>query len=380
MKGLFDCRWFGWLSVAIVVAYFIVGLWPFAFRPPNRVSWLSDRAGLHFETSGIAYDPEMLPAFGSSTTTNPSASFTVEIWAEADREPGGNLFHILTIHNERRDQDFILCQWNRHFILRAPSQRPPPAPHPSEVDLTAMQAQTLRFITVRGNESGTDFFLDGLPTEHYPQFVVKSEALAGQLIVGNDDTGKHPWSGKLFGLAIYNRALDSAEIAGHHALWTRGLARELTNAPGLVTLYLFDEGNGLTAADISNNRHYLMIPEIFQPVHRQILIPPWKDLSHNGPDYPDIAVNILGFVPFGFCFFLYLRLARPNRQSKNVLLVVLAGFAISLTIELIQAWLPNRVSSITDLLTNTFGTFLGVLLALTIQSKTVSEKPEPEAR
>jgi hypothetical protein len=369
VKSLFDCRWFGWFSAAIVVGYFIVGLWPFAFRPPNRVSWLADRAGLHFEKSGVAHDPESLPSPASNDTTNLSANFTVETWVEADGEPGGNLFHILTIHNKQQDLDCILCQWNQHFILRAPSQRPPPAPHPSEVDIIVLQAQTPRFITVRGDESGTDFFLDGLPAEHYPQFIIKPEALAGQLIVGNDDTGKHPWVGNLFGLALYNRALDAAEIARHHALWTQGRARELTNAPGLTALYLFDEGGGQTAADISSNHHHLVIPEIFRPVHREILIPPWKDLAFMGPDYTDIAVNILGFMPFGFCFFLHRWFARPKRPAKNILFVVLVGFVISLTVELIQAWLPNRVSSITDLLTNTTGTLLGAVLAWFILSK-----------
>jgi hypothetical protein len=380
VKGLFNCGWFGWLSMVIVVGYFIVGLWPFAFRPPNRVNWLSNRSGLHFETSGIAYDPEMLAGFGSNNIAGRSPSFTVEAWVEPDGEPGDNLFHILTIHNQQRDLDFILCQWEQHFILRAPSQRPPPPPHPSEVDLIALQTATPRFITVRGDRSGTDFFLNGLPAEQFPQFVVKSEALAGQLVVGNDDTGKHSWSGKLFGLALYNRALDAAEIARHYMLWTKGRARELTNTPALTALYLFDEGNGRTAADVSSYHHHLIIPEIFRPVHRELLIPPWKDLAFMGPDYPDIIVNVLGFVPFGFFFFLHRQCVRPKYIWKNILLALLAGAAISLTIEIVQAWLPNRVSSVMDVLTNTAGTLLGVLLALIIRSKFAAAHSRPPTR
>jgi hypothetical protein len=380
VKGITDCRWFGWFSVVIVAGYFIVGLWPFAFRPPNRVTWLTDRPGLHFETSGIAYDPEMLPASGSNNIAGPSPNFTVETWVEADGEPGDNLFHILTIHNQQRDQDFILCQWNQHFILRAPSQRPPPAPHPSEVDLNLLQTQTPRFITVRGDGSGTDFFLNGMLAEHFPRFVVKPEALAGQLILGNDDTGKHPWSGKLFGLAFYNRSFDAAEIARHHALWTQGRARELTNTPNLAALYLFNEGAGGTTSDISSNHHHLVIPEIFRPVHRELLIPPWKDLAFMGPDYPDIIVNVLGFVPFGFFFFLYRQSSQPERLAKSILLVLLAGVAISLTIEIIQAWLPNRVSSVMDVLTNTTGTLLGMILALATRSKFITTHLPPPTR
>ena len=274
MKEFFDRRYFGWLSLAIVAGYFIVGLWPFAFRPPNRVSWLADGAGLHFETDGVAYDPASLPAPGLSGAAGQSANFTVELWIEANREPTNDVLHILTIHNRRLPFDFVLCQWKKDLLLLATPQRPSRPRKVSEADLdNSLQEHKTRFITVRGDGAGTDFYLEGLPAEHYSQFVLKPEAAEGQLILGNDDTGKHPWSGRLYGLAIYSRALDAAEIAQHHTLWTQGHARQLTNAPGLTALYLFDEGNGRRAEDSSGNRHHVIIPEIFQAVHRQILDP-----------------------------------------------------------------------------------------------------------
>jgi len=42
---------------------------------------------------------------------------------------------------------------------------------------------------------------------------------------------------------------------------------------------------------------------------------------------------------------------------------VLAGAALSLLIELIQVWLPGRVSSATDVLCNAAGTLAGALVA-----------------
>jgi hypothetical protein len=170
-------------------------------------------------------------------------------------------------------------------------------------------------------------------------------------------------------LALYNRALNPTEIAWHRALWTRGRARQLMRVPGLTALYLFDEGRGQQANDYSGNGHHVIIPGVFHPVHRDLLIPPWKDLSYNRPDYSDIAINVLGFLPFGFCFFLYRHARRPHRLVTNALLVVLAGLAISLTIEVTQAWLPSRTSSITDLMTDTAGALLGVALALAVRHK-----------
>ena len=371
MKGLFDCRWFGWFSAVIVVCYFIVGLWPFAFLPANQVRWLPGRPGLHFAKSGVAYDSDMLPGRVSSNgATNQPASFTVELWAEADREPDDDVYHLLTIHNDRLPDDFVICQWQQACILRATVQHPWPSRKVCELDArSALQEGKPKFITIRGDGTGTDFFLDGLPVEHFPQYVLKPEATEGQLILGNDSSGKHPWSGSLFGLAIYNRSLDAAVIARHHAFWMQGHARQLTNAPELTALYLFDEGGGQRAKDSSGKSHHVIIPEIFQPVHKEFLIAPWKDMSYDGPDYSDIAVNILGFVPFGFCFFLHCRFNRPDHPMGNILFVILVGALVSLTIEIIQAWLPNRTSSTTDLLTNTFGTLLGAVLALLGQIK-----------
>jgi hypothetical protein len=362
-----------------VAGYFIVGLWPFAFRPPNQVNWLTDRPGLHFEKSGVAYDPDLLPARGSSSATNQFANFTLEIWAVADLEPYDNVYHLLTIHNDRLPSDFIVCQWRREFLFRAAIQHPSLTRKINEVGVSgALQKGIPRLITIRGDGTGTVFYSDGLSAGHYPPFVLKPEAMDGQLILGNDSSGKHPWSGTLFGVAIYNRALNAAEIAGHYALWTHGQARQLTDVSGLAALYLFDERGGQHADDSSGNQHRVIIPENFQAVHKEFLIPPWKDISYDHPDYSDIAVNILGFIPFGYCFFLHRRLVRPDQPAPNLVLAVFVGSLVSLTIEIIQAWLPNRVSSMTDLLTNTFGALLGAVLALAIKPKFTPVKSEPE--
>jgi len=365
-----------------VASYLVVGLWPFAFQPPNRVTWLVERPGLHFEPDGIAYDAAPLPALsGLGNAAGQSPTFTVELWVEAQYEPTNDVFDILSIHNPSLPFDFVLCQWKKELLLRATIQSPPPTHRIPEVSVSdALPKQTARFITVRGDGAGTDFYLDGLAAGHFPRFVLNAEALDGQLILGNVASGKHSWTGQLFGLALYIRALDAAEIARHHTLWTQGHAGQLANAPGLRALYLFNEGRGQQAEDSSGNRHHVIVPAVYQVIQKEFLIPPWKDLVYDHPDYSDIVVNILGFVPFGFCYFLHRRRLRPNRWVTNTLLVVLAGSAVSLTIEIIQAWLPNRVSSTTDLLTNTAGTLLGVALALAMRPKVTKAEAAPKTR
>lgn len=381
VKGFPHDRSFGWLSVAIVAAYFVVGLWPFDFHPPNRVAWLTGRPGLHFEPYGIAYDPAPLPVPAPSDAVGPAATFTVELWIEPQDGPANAVLDILTIHNPHLPCDFVLGQWKRDFLLRAttyPLHRTGKIPEVG-VDHALVKGKA-QFITVRSDGTGTDFYLDGTMAGHFPGFILNAEALNGQLILGNSASGKNSWTGRLLGFALYNRALDPADITWRYALWTQGRTGQLTNAPGLTARYFFDEGRGQQAKDSSANRHHLLIPAIFQPVHRDFLIPPWMDLSYNHPDYPDIAVNILGFIPFGFCFFLYRRSLKPKQWVANTTLwVVITGAAISLAIEVTQTWLPNRVSSTTDLLTNTLGTLLGAVLALGIRPKIAEAEAAPES-
>lgn len=377
MKGINHSRWFGWLSLVIVVGYFVVGLWPFEFHSLNRVSWLPNRSGLHFEPYGIAYDSAPLPTAGSGQ----SAVFTVELWLETQHEPANDVLDILTIHNPQLPYDFTLCQWKWSFLLRGttePHQRTGRIPQVGMGD--ALSNGKAQFITIRGSKAGTDFYLNGKAAGHFPHFMLAANALNGQLILGNDASGKQSWIGSLLGLAIYHRALDTAEIARHCTLWTQSQAGQLTNASGLRALYLFDEGHGQQANDVSDHRHHLIIPAAFQPVHRDFLIAPSKDNSNQHLDYSDIVINVLGFMPFGFCFFLYRRSLKPNRAFNNVLRVVLAGATVSLMIEVTQAWLPNRVSSTMDLLTNTTGALLGAALALAMLRKLTKAQPASEIR
>ena len=92
---------------------------------------------------------------------------------------------------------------------------------------------------------------------------------------------------------------------------------------------------------------------------------PWswlnKSLSDGRLSRPDLIVNLLAYIPLG------LSLAVVLRQSMGNIIAVLAatviGFALSLGIEYTQAYLPSRVSSTSDLITNTAGSAIGALIA-----------------
>jgi VanZ family protein len=93
-------------------------------------------------------------------------------------------------------------------------------------------------------------------------------------------------------------------------------------------------------------------PEVFH-----FLTAPW-------PRYvtlDDILLNIAGYVPAGFLLALALRSRLRTRTA--VACAIVAGLLLSLAMEAMQMFLPGRIASNVDVLTNTLGAVIGALAA-----------------
>jgi glycopeptide antibiotics resistance protein len=101
----------------------------------------------------------------------------------------------------------------------------------------------------------------------------------------------------------------------------------------------------------------LYIPERFQIVNHLFLEPPWSEIHTDDYYLKDGLINIAGFIPLGFVLIAYFSLAKAVRRP--LLSAVIVGCSISLSIEIIQAYLPTRFSGVTDIVTNTLGTAIG---------------------
>lgn len=96
-------------------------------------------------------------------------------------------------------------------------------------------------------------------------------------------------------------------------------------------------------------------------------IAPWAYLSASWPKYWtgfDFAVNVAGYVPFGFlCALAVLRTRRDASAWRAVLRATVAGAAVAFAMETLQSYLPARIPSNVDLGLNSSGALLGALLA-----------------
>jgi len=98
---------------------------------------------------------------------------------------------------------------------------------------------------------------------------------------------------------------------------------------------------------------------------RAVGLSPLAYLSGAWPRYVtafDVAVNVAGYVPFGF---LAMAALRPRLRGAAAFALAVAGAAaLSLVLEAGQSYLPARVATNLDVLCNVSGAALGALLGL----------------
>jgi hypothetical protein len=136
---------------------------------------------------------------------------------------------------------------------------------------------------------------------------------------------------------------------------------------GVIAQYDFDRRDAPLAVNRSGPLPDLVVAHAFQPVHRTMLELPWDRDWRLLPDAEDIFINIAGFIPFGFFFSFLLRGITSLSAKLIVLATVAAGSAISLAIEVTQAYLPMRNSSATDLVGNICGALIGAIVLIRIR-------------
>lgn len=96
---------------------------------------------------------------------------------------------------------------------------------------------------------------------------------------------------------------------------------------------------------------FIMLPNAFTTSYQWMYLIAFDDvINARGNFSMQIVLNILLTVPFGFFMGI---------MKKTWIKVVLLTSLLSLSIELIQPISGNRISDITDLITNTFGGMMG---------------------
>lgn len=354
-------KYLGFICLFIIMVILIAGLWPFNFNPGNMVEWILNGSGIRFNGKGIVFSPE--PLVIQDTTSN-NDSIAIELLVRPHKVINNMVASILTLYDGNREH-FIIGQWKTHLIIRVPASAADNNKRYREIGVeNVLRRDEMHLITVTSNQETTDVYIDGNLEKSFRHFslVPKDQQLSGHLVLGNSPEGTNPWNGAILGLSIYDDILNSEELLNHFDVWQQRGQMLRINKSKLIALYLFDEHNNEKIRDHSDARNDLLIPARFYPLRRIILgLPPTGEWFSRW-NLVDIAVNILGFAPFGFILSAWLQQTKNLTASRAYLFSVLLGACISLTIEMLQAYLPTRDSSLMDVFSNILGTATGVFL------------------
>ena len=227
---------------------------------------------------------------------------------------------------------------------------------------SALPVDQTRFLTITSGENGTAIYLEGKRVDIFPntRLIGENESLIGRSIrVGNSSDAKSPWFGKLYGLAIYDYTLPADQVLkGYHG-WTRQVKFEPYFEDHAIARYAFVERSGTVARSTVGANNSLIIPEHL-PFEKRVLESPEKTKPLSSWFSKDMVVNIIGFIPFGFLMAGWLQMGRRRGLGRSYAIVIGLGFLMSLSIELLQVYMPVRSSSRVDLFCNTLGAALGV--------------------
>jgi len=341
----------------VLCGILVAGLWPF-HAPLNQVTWLGEGNGLLFGKHGSLVSANPFQA----TAAQGDGSCSLEIWLKPSRIDLGGGMILAFYQPDSQLGPFALRQFQGGLVLERKSVGPAAKKaviYVGEVFSPLKPA----FVTITAGASGTSTYVDGALVKRVPDFALSSRDLTGQFVVANHPTKAYNWSGQMKGLAIYDRELSAAEVSQSFVNWTKGTlgstVPDSANRNGVVARYAFDEGKGSVVHNQVDSAKDLLIPSRFFVVHQQFLELPWDEFRPGWRYWKDIGVNVVGFIPLGFFFYAYF--SQMRRLKKSAALTIALGFAVSLTIEVLQSILPTRDSGTTDLITNTFGTALGVI-------------------
>jgi VanZ family protein len=338
-----------------VFIVFIAGVWPFNFWQANKVSQDSVN-GLRLTSPATLYTinvPDKLLEL---------REFTILLDLSSEFFESNGYARILSYSLDDEHSNFMIGQWEDSLVLKLSASGKPEPIH-FETD----------GVLKKGEKGCIAIIFNGEKLVLYLNGEMKNEKKTGPLsfanwdgsyplVIGSESNGKFPWEGNICSIKIFDWALSGGET---------GRLASLRNAQinGQVPLidYSFDAGGSAIKDRGKGQSADLVIPKRFEPYKRAFL-ENLSSLNEIRGNIWDSVMNLFGFIPLGF--FLSGCLNRPNRSVKYAfLLAIMFGFLLSLTIEVLQAFLPTRSSSMTDLMANTLGAAVGFFVYKVIKLK-----------
>ncbi len=351
------------LLALILAALLFAGLHPFNFYPKNQVSWLKDSRGVLFHRYGEILGESPLASQGDTNSAPAEQGVTVELSVASFNEDP-YVKDLVSVYVTRDREPFAIDEWERKLIVGGffrDAQGHRKFSHIGIDDVFATGAR--RFVTLTSGPEGTKIYLEGVLKLDASGLTLEGENFDGSLLLGQTASARQEWRGAFLELAFYRKQFTPDEVAKSFAAWGRGDIEEAEKRGSGCAIYAFDEGEGEIIHRRGNLGSDLRKPRRLRPLDPIILeVPSRRDFTN----WSDVAINILGFIPFGVILVIYIKSTKRWPNLRAIMLAVVCGLLVSLAIELLQVLLPTRDSSLLDLINNTLGTAIGAWLGVVL--------------
>lgn len=345
------------LVLVLIILFF--GLRPTTWPNVNELHWLPEKKALLFHHPGFAYVNDV-----ATFHDHQNSDLSIQMLIASENLQKRGFKPIVMLHAGADSDQLAIWQYGASIIVMNGDDYNYSRRLPRISTDNVLESGEPNCITITSGSEGTRMFSNGTLVRENSSLHLKipdnDEKL--RLILGNSVYGNHSWEGEIYGLALYDKPLSPERISRTCERWTHNVEYIPDNADNLQLLFTFEAVNGDRVTDRSGNNQPLLLP--FQPItlKQSFLVAPWQDFSLNRNFLIDIVLNLVGFIPLGAVLCARLRFSPPLQGGYVASTAVLFCFFLSLNIELLQGWLPDRTSSMLDLIFNTVGAWLGVML------------------
>lgn len=361
-------RWPGLLLLIITLATLWAGLDPKGYRFRNEVVWLDGRPGLRFGKFGRVHTAPLLDAATAADLSQ--AGFTLTLAIDPAPDPQGAFRVIACFHAEDSASQFIIGQWREFVIVMNGDDYDNTRRLPRVTTDTSLFADRPLMLAIVTTINGTSLYLNGerVAANARLQLTLPAKPAMGRLVLGNSVNASQPWKGEITSFELLARPLTTKEVQARYRSWRAGETQTPDLSVPALLAFNFSETRGNTIQNLGSLAEPLAIPPRLYALGARALA--WDPPLGASPQslQLDIVLNFVGFLPIGFAFALALRTTRTAPWGA-ILLTTLAGISLSLVIELAQAWIPSRDSSLRDLLLNTAGAPIGAFFAVRVRNR-----------
>jgi len=343
-----------------VVTILFFGLRPKIVSNGNDINWLSNKKALSFHGHGIAYVDDTHVFTGKR---NPS-DFTIGLIVTPENTGKKGFRSILMMHGEDDRHQLVIWQYGSAVIVMNGDDYDYSKKWPRVSAIGVLTPGEAFFITITSGTSGTQLFINGTLAKENKNWklTIPDNGKKLRLILGNSVYGKHGWPGEIYGVELHGGASPPERVKRDYDRWLRQghFSPDLTD--DLQFHYSFGNCEGRLIPDQTGRNQSLQLPSRLVMLKKAFLSSPSHNFHPNQSFFIDVLLNLCGFIPLGAVAYCWLGRSKLVSKRYEVLVIVTFCFLLSLCMEMVQAWLPGRTSSSLDLILNTLGAWLGILL------------------